>query len=455
MAGPTRTTSDASSWPGLILQAAVWGVCSGATLFLLQQNYNASSATKYNLYSSTAIEKKQARSILDCISMACALLQPRVFLGMMLWKTYYWQTRDDESSPSNSKGSSSAVRPAAAAGKESPDARKESMQRQKKRHLELLVHNVSHTDLILGLETAAIPPRASSTSQPVNTSTTDNYNESYILCRPRFSRFLKYTFSIYQQLTPSSLLSLACYQRRYDTPQYSIVLSKSQDNDPSSSDYHQHPPTPTGLYLDRPVPLDNNAEVRVRGRDIEKLQARMQIRQVFFPLLASLLPRWKQQIALQHNLSSETSATKPPSSSSSSNNIYRVLVLISGVGTPRDTTQDPQGNSTRVCAQLMQHFLHMVDPDIAVIHIHSDWNIFRYDENVRFVKEIFLPRIHAYRDAHARGEPYPHEDQHHRLMQQATRFRESWRNSFRTTISWADGSNARTYAIQCTYPLCR
>lgn len=62
-----------------------------------------------------------------------------------------------------------------------------------------------------------------------------------------------------------------------------------------------------------------------------------------------------------------------------------------------------------VLADLMELFLAQVYPEITVVKIHSDLNIFRYDDNITFVQQELLPCVNAYRDAHATGEPYPDE----------------------------------------------
>ncbi len=43
------------------------------------------------------------------------------------------------------------------------------------------------------------------------------------------------------------------------------------------------------------------------------------------------------------------------------------------------------------------------------IRIHSETNIFRYDENITFATQELMPCIDSYRDAHARCKPYPDE----------------------------------------------
>ncbi|GKY97742.1 hypothetical protein MPSEU_000732400 [Mayamaea pseudoterrestris] len=422
------------TWLMLVTQTAVWGLCSGATLYVLSRTAASNTRT-----STLSRANKNTFVPTDLLSMVCAMFQPRLFMSFVLWRTF-WPTNESTTSSRATMSRNYDDKSTRTATTEPPSKAKQkdrSKTKNKKRYLELLVHNVSHTDLVLGLELAA--SMATDARRP-----NDSCNESsFILCRPRFSRFHKYCSKICQNMSPSSLVLLPCYQRQYDSPRYSIILPKAEQGSGDPSDYLQHPPTPTGLYLGRPVDVEDNTEVRVRGRDQEKMLPNMQVRHVFFPLLASLLPRWKQQIALKHQRDSTSSK------------VHRVLVLVTGVGTPRDTSQDPKANSTAVCADLIKHFVGVVDPSITVVQIHSDSNIFRFDDNILFVKEVLLPQIHAYRDAHARGMPYPHElDAFNTPTLQSLHgeeppFQEDWRTSFTTTLSWADGSNARTYAIQC------
>ena len=108
------------------------------------------------------------------------------------------------------------------------------------------------------------------------------------------------------------------------------------------------------------------------------------------------------------------------------------------------------GNSTRFCAHLMEKFIKVLYPNVTVVRIHSDEsNIFRYDENLSFVKRQLIPCIDAYRDAYARGLPYPDEITDS-IKLKGNDFNTEWKNSFHVTLSFADGSPARTYAIQAS-----
>lgn len=83
-------------------------------------------------------------------------------------------------------------------------------------------------------------------------------------------------------------------------------------------------------------------------------------------------------------------------------------------------------------AELIEHFLRKDYPDLLVVRVHSCTNIFRYDENIAFVKQELLPLVESYRDL------------------QADRWGTDWRNKYHLTISFADGSPARIAAISAS-----
>ena len=307
-----------------------------------------------------------------------------------------------------------------------------------KRYLEILVHNVSHTDLVLSLDT-------STSSNNQQNDDDDDENDIYCLCRPRFSLFDYYCRGVLHNLTMrETLVSFPRYQRSMDHDTMMIMPSSSTNA----------LPIPTGMELvDQHTCMASLSEVRVRGKDHVKVQQQQQkeqqeqqqindpqfpINNVFFPLLASLLPRWESMIADKQYRPWGGSVVK------------RVLILVTGVGTPRNWTHSVSGNSTQACADLMEIFVRKIDPTITVVKIHSETNIFRYDENLVFVQQELLPVLHSYRDAHARGLPYPDEAQSLSPVRTAesSPFDVDWRNSLSVSLSFADGSPARTYAIQ-------
>jgi len=323
--------------------------------------------------------------------------------------------------------------------KETPDnsklvssGKKSSGQQQPKQYLELLVHNVSHSDLVLSLKETE----------------SDNANaSSEIFIRPRFSCFDKYSRLVLDRIQSKddNVIFFPRYQRSMEDPRYAIQ--------PFPSDWD--PPTsPTGFRLANPVSVDRDTlqqDVRIRGTDQAHLasatqnpQYQPQISHVYFPLLATLLPIWERQIV-------DTRYSQP---------VKRVLILVTGVGTPRNWTHSMTGNSTQACADLMEAFLARIDPSLTVVKIHSDTNIFRYDENLLFVERELMPTIHAYRDAHATGSSYPDElaswEKGESSLVEQTTFKNvnfddtDWRSSMNVVLSFADGSPARTHAIQAS-----
>jgi hypothetical protein len=304
------------------------------------------------------------------------------------------------------------------------------------RYVELLVHNLSHTDLILSLE-APLMHRPDPPSQ----------DDLYCLCRARFSAFDTYSKRVLESLPDdlqSSLISFPRYERSDATPRYNIKP------EPSKMDK-----LPIGLSLETSmntpalqVSPEELSDLRLRGRDAPRLSSTKnqasKINAVFFPLLGTLLPRWHAQIAEKY---ATTDRQK----------LKKVLILVSGVGTPRNWTHSISGNSTQTCASLTERFIHALYPDITVVKIHSDTNIFRYDENIVFTQRELMPCIQSYRDAHAKGLPYPDELQDDNSKPPSTTtakaaasssFNTDWRKSFSVTLSFADGSAARNHAIQ-------
>jgi cytidine deaminase len=374
---------------------------------------------------------------------------------------------------------------------------------KKDRYLELLLHNVSHTDLVLGLESI------------VKTATPNSASlKSMCLGRPRFSAFDMYCRRMLEALEKEStsdalpgdskaeIILVPQHQRSQIDPRYSIQPSTGRPHVATGFCWKT---TTTTNDNPRVIPLTAAlADLRVRGKDISKLDpchpgsdmksdedettvswnlvspdgtedtastaqtqntlsrehVLVELKAVFFPLLATLLPRWHEQMAQKYKHHNH-------------NRVHKVLVLVTGVGTPRNWTHSITGNSTQILAELMQRFLAVVYPDITVVKIHSDTNIFRYDDNIMFVQQELLPTVNAYRDAHATHSPYPHEltQQQHKQQQQQflltddeelekgtianhrrpnahERFDVDWKKSFAVTLSFADGSPARTHAIQ-------
>jgi hypothetical protein len=290
----------------------------------------------------------------------------------------------------------------------------ETSTQTQKQYLEILVHNVSHTDLILGLSDDGadkvglfkLEPRLSidsshttprSKNPPKNESEDDNPDEEkYILCRPRFSAFDMFSRRVKTDLSKrgysNPIISYPRYDRiwheRSDTNvRYTLVTPRPGDESM----------LPVGFNLEKTSkPAQDEAEedelvvdvnampsLRIRGRDISKINPillgdsprrasvmspgptathseakvmeSLRINAVFFPLMSTLLPRWLGQIADKYG------------SGKSSTNVKKVIVLVSGVGSPRNWTHSISGNSTQICSDLMEKFICELYPDVTVI----------------------------------------------------------------------------------------
>lgn len=394
------------------------------------------------------------------------------------------------------------------------------------RYLEMLVHNVSHTDIVFSL---GIPealqsnychhprqhtPDNTSTSTTTNITTTstagetprikNNSNnirimerkeEAHALCRPRFSAFDMFCVRILNVLKSSktqddvrrlysSIMSFPRYDRSEDTSKRSLVTPKPcrQSMLPVGFNLiHLVEDSSNNRELRHSLNLssDDLASLRIRGKDVCKfdhlkeagydvhtpvtsstemslhrngdviddsettesanectITDLLHLEAVFFPLLSSLLRRWHEQM-------------KDKFGTFSQRNIKKVLILVTGVGTPRNFTHSISGNSTAVCAELMEMFIHSLYPDVTVVKLHSEREIFRYDSNIVFANKELLPCVDAYRDAHARGEPYPDEISDHTTGSTVhSAFDPDWYKTFSVTLSFADGAPARTHAIQ-------
>lgn len=327
--------------------------------------------------------------------------------------------------------------------------------------VELLVHNVSHSDIVLSLGRRKLID-SEKTENDVAWPTTSAYGEKSeeeeIFCRPRFSAFDLFSRRVFaaaisQDSETLPIISFPRYERSDSSPRYTLVtpLPSRQKLVPvgfalTLNDEHTRIEGPKDM-----------ASLRIRGKDLSKVQKEeskeqqpyaevtnddMFINGVFLPLLAPLILTWVQRIEDKYHLQRQKHS-----------DVKMVVILVTGVGTPRNWTHTVTGNSTEFCAKIMELFLHILHPNITVVKIHSETNLFRYDENISFAKRELMPCIEAYRDAHATGGKFPDEElsQQQQSLEERkseTVYNPDWRESFNVTLSFADGSLARAHAIQ-------
>ena len=113
--------------------------------------------------------------------------------------------------------------------------------------------------------------------------------------------------------------------------------------------------------------------------------------------------------------------------------IRRVIFLVSGFGAPRNQTHATEGNSTEATARLMKRFIESCYPYVEVRLVHSDDSIFRYDTNVNFVRHHLRPGVERERDA------------------VALTHGEEWPRRFKLTVALCDGAPARLQALMASF----
>lgn len=195
------------------------------------------------------------------------------------------------------------------------------------------------------------------------------------------------------------------------------MLARQHSNTPSSSKGRE---VPIGFNIkDCSINAEDvNQGLRFRRDDKSLLESgSCVVEAAYLPLIAVLFPKWLETI-----------------NQCGHKNSKKIIFLISGRGAPR--TLDPLArmvdNSTKYTAMIMSTFINIIAPDVQVIHVHSITNLFRYDENIIFVKRELLPLIDAIRD------------------NLADRVGSKWREMMRVTLSFADGSSARISAINAS-----
>lgn len=279
--------------------------------------------------------------------------------------------------------------------------------------MEVLLHNLSHSDMILGVS-------------KINDKKTEEMNEEgLIIARPKFSRFHVISALLYAHVVKHredvQIFTAHPYTRPKQIDAEPVIVAA---NVPVGFDL-------TGLS--KLVRCDVE-DLRFRQDDKEKLLSgashastahervhQCEIRFVYFPLFAISLRQWHIHTACLYEMIP-------------SHHIERSIVLVSGRGKPNDAHAQEQDNSTEYTAKLLQEFVkHQSNECVYNKHtvylLHSNTNLFRYDENILFVKRQLIPLVHELRTPIV------------------GKYKEKWRENMRITLSFADGSSARVSAI--------
>lgn len=259
--------------------------------------------------------------------------------------------------------------------------------------MQVLVFNVSHIDMILGVEleggdSAAATERA----------------------RPKFHHFAGISEEIYDKISTTGLAT-------FDTIQ--CVLEQDGDADSQDSAI-EDVKIPIGFSLtNSPIRCADLSGLHLRKKerlDLKKSENRGGLlKSVCFPLLAQTLYTWLNEIRM-----------------GSPAGVDFHLILITGAGKARNKQLDLFCDSTRLTAKCMALFVNKHYPNVRTTLMDSGLGLFHYDQNVKFIRESVLPQIEELRRPVVR------------------RYAENWQTHLSITIALTDGSPARLAALNAS-----
>lgn len=147
-----------------------------------------------------------------------------------------------------------------------------------------------------------------------------------------------------------------------------------------------------------------------------------------FPLLALTMPTWLAHHGVGTGVIDMASSPRAVPADTAANTEFHVI-LVSGIAQPRNPRHETGANSTEVVAHLMEKFIQRVYPAVQVTRLHSGRGIFRFDDNVHFVRQRLLPSV-----AHLRS-------------QAVTSWGDQWKQHFTVTLLLSSGAPARVTAL--------
>ena len=279
--------------------------------------------------------------------------------------------------------------------------------------LELLVHNISHSDMLIRINEEVLKEGAEVSSE----------SRRQFLARPAFNAFMPVSEAINAKIDaceqsgapPSVLTAMSKYRVQYAV---GLDLSGSSGGGvrlDESADLQGEPASGWGAFH-----LRGAKDSGLNGKELAAMGVSApRVVSVYLPLIAVVIPEWLRSI--KRRTLAMPSGTPPP---------RKVVVLVSGAGQPRNNKANPADNSTEGTGWIIERFLKLTHSDIEVVHIPSTFGIFRYDDNVRFVKEQVLPVVEA------------------RRTQVVASHGGEWQSHLKVTVCLADGAPARISAIQ-------
>ena len=262
----------------------------------------------------------------------------------------------------------------------------------------LLLHNLSHSDMVLSGYVV---------SENSGNEVKEESEAIEVTVRPKFSHYRsiservlkKLITSIHDNEHPPQISTLHPYNRESNEYEKNVNIS---------SGFHFH--EKYHIFIDYATA---SSQLTFAQNFNLKENQKVVVKSIYFPLIAILLSKWLKVI-------------------NEFAKVTKVLILVSGRGTPSDTSASVVDNSTRYLGKIIGYFVGMAFPDICTDLLHSTTNLFRYDENIIFVKQELLPLIDSYRDELFRVKGA------------------DWTDFMTLCLSFADGSSARINAMSAS-----
>ena len=265
------------------------------------------------------------------------------------------------------------------------------------KRVEILIHNLSHSDMALSVNKIDM-------SLPLGTC----------IARPKFSEYRDISEKLLQALGRENVTTIK-------KPVYNRNQQSTEDGRyPIAVHPRSNSSLPLGFDLSKCAVAVSEPSLHFKADGAKVVHTAQKgsepsscvVDAMYFPLLAVLVHKWLDTLDQSGNLNSR-----------------KIVILISGRGTPTDPGARCVDNSTKATAKLVQKLLMLEYPSLQIITLHSVTNLFRYDENIVFVKRELVPIVDHIRNdlAHHTGE--------------------RWKDAMGVTLSFADGSSARVSAI--------
>lgn len=214
-------------------------------------------------------------------------------------------------------------------------------------HQSVLVYNITHADLILGVRRAGGGGGGGGG---------DDQSQE-LFCKPKFSQMDSISQQVLGRFASPGALLTSAFQ---DFPDLASI--------------------PVGFtFPDHPITVAADAVNFRNHHSPDSTLEQVQVVSAYIPLAAQLIPAWYGR--------------ETPSGSS------RHIFLICGAGRPQDDRVLAQGNSTRHTAELIAKFLLQQKPtmNIKVVDSSSALDLFDYSANVRFVRDTLVPVLESIR----------------------------------------------------------